>query len=165
MLANFILMVDERKKGFQMANKLLSLGYHHVKVVLDELAKLHAMGYAYKVHAGVSNVQQLFPFLEDPVFSSETLTPTLDAMFEINRKVITETLRGFLDDRPEIEERLLLLLKESGAGTKIMKKYLNPDGVNEVEVENLQRVKRYSGEPFEGNFLKRITIISDITPP
>lgn len=156
MRSNYILMVDIRKmSGYKMANKLKSLSYHHVKVVLEELAKFHALCYAFKVHHDLPSMRSSFSFLTDPFFNNPDLETTMNAIIEMNFKLIKETLGKFLEENPEIAKSLEKF-EDPGSGTKLLQTFLNSEGMDEEEVERLMRFKpdKYSSPPLQGSTIK-----------
>ncbi|CAL8069693.1 unnamed protein product [Orchesella dallaii] len=63
-LSNYIMMVDLRKEGgFKMANKMIGLDVDHVKLAFNELAKMHALSWAYR-NKVEWDVENKFPFLK-----------------------------------------------------------------------------------------------------
>jgi len=133
-------MTDVRKTyGFKMANKLSPLTYHHVRVVLDELAKYHALGNAYKVHHKLSTVRSKFPFISDPFFCNPTQKPMLEAMLQGNFTLLNDTLETFFQDNPEIKKGFLRVAENGVQASDNFFLFLNPEGMDEKKIEGLMR--------------------------
>ncbi len=122
-----------------MANKLTSLTYHHVKVVLDELAKYHALGHAYKVHHKLPNVRSKFPFISDPFFCNTNTKPMVESMLQGNFNLLSETLETFFEDNPEIKKGFLRVAKSGSLAADNLLLFLSPEGMDEKVVEGLMR--------------------------
>ena len=64
-------MEDVRHIGFQMADKKSGLDFDHTKLVLIELAKIHALSWGYKKRHSCSSLLLKYPYLVDTCFSKD----------------------------------------------------------------------------------------------
>ncbi|CAG7830533.1 unnamed protein product, partial [Allacma fusca] len=68
-LENCIVLPDLRKSGgFRLANRLEGFDLDHVKLVILEQAKLHALSWAYKQQTNTKSLSTKFQFLLETVF-------------------------------------------------------------------------------------------------
>lgn len=140
-------MVDMRKThGYQMTNKLKGQDYHHVKLVLDELAKYHALSHAYKVQTKLSSFISKFACLKDPFFANPTQRPIIDAMMKGNIEIVLEALQDYCEMHPGLAEKMRGLAPVAG---DYFATFLDPNGVDEEKAEGLMRIKptEYASTP------------------
>jgi len=83
-LDNAIVMEDmKRTWGFRMTNRREPLDIHHMRLVIQALAKVHALSWAYKHHDG-QEITEKYPFLKNSLTATdfEIWASTYDANFD-----------------------------------------------------------------------------------
>ncbi|CAL8110275.1 unnamed protein product [Orchesella dallaii] len=149
---NFILMTDIRKTfGFTMANRIKGLDLDHAKLVLEEIAKYHALSWAYKQKNGLDLLTNKYPVYRDFVYENEALwkdfEQLMDQMSDNAFNMTEETLGA---DHPACKSLRNAMNKES---FNRMQKYVGKNGINEEEIESYLRIKPeqdkdYNREPW-----------------
>jgi len=143
------MMEDLRKtRGFKMTDRRSSFDLNHIKLVIQALAKLHALGWGYKHHV-TPDIQEKFPFLSTP-FKQEEMETWIQ-VFDGNFRSMTEVL----DESPTLIEALEgYRLKVA----RILDAFLL-DGVDQQKVmEESMRVKQEEKvlESIKGSVLLKI---------
>ncbi|ODM99564.1 hypothetical protein Ocin01_07131 [Orchesella cincta] len=149
---NFILMTDLRKTfGFTMADRMKGLDLEHTKLVLDEIAKYHALSWAYKQKHGMTLLSNKYPQFEDHLYDNETMmkefTQLMDQIVSNGLKMTEEKLGPSHPACKSLKDNVT-----SDALNRIQE-YFGKDGVNEDKMESHLRIKPendkdYNKEPW-----------------
>lgn len=132
--------------GFRLADKLKGQDYYHAKLVLDELAKFHALSHAYKVKNNLSSLKSKFRFMDDPFLSNPGQRPTIDSMIDTSVSIILNALQDYFEAKPDLRDVLRKLVHVAG---DYFTMFLNENGVDEEKAESLTKLKpkRYADVP------------------
>lgn len=124
---DYILMQDVRPDGYRMPNKLISLTLDETSLTLKELAKFHAIGYAFLRHHGnqvFKNVEG-FQFLQQDAM----MKAMLENQFGDILKMFFNTAASLLETRfPEGAAKMKKYLESSG------KLYHTMEHLTDVEI-------------------------------
>jgi len=88
--------------GYRMANRLTGLDFEHCQLVMSELAKYHALGYAYlKSLKSCGGIFQKFPFLKESFFTSANRKTITDLYESPQKSALSVLERTYPTDSPE----------------------------------------------------------------
>lgn len=132
-------MTDIRKTfGFKMTDRLTGADYNHCKLIIIELAKLHAISWAYKQKRGIKRLTDIYSNMLDEMFigkGAEQFRPMIIDRIETSLKVIE---KGLGSDSPAYLGATRLRTVDA---TVELANFLSKDGPDEEMFENLLRIK------------------------
>lgn len=163
-------MEDMREDGgYRMANRFTGLDFDHCELVVSELARYHALGYAYK--KTLSSEEELFtkfPFLRESMMSREnekSIRGIYDSTLDSCVKILS---RAYAPDSPEFKKLKGLaqgaynITAHFVAGSNDLsldKMLLTPVDLEDVNLRDRERKKRNQwlvlthGDSWVNNFL------------
>ncbi|CAL8110272.1 unnamed protein product [Orchesella dallaii] len=149
---NFIAMTDLRKTfGFTMADRLKGLDLDHARIVLEEMAKYHALSWAYKQKHGLALLTDKYPQLVDTMYSNEGGMKDFEGVMD---QIATNCLK-MTEDKLGAAHPACKSLKENVKKDALqrMGHYLLKNGIDEDEMERCLRIKPeedkdYNKEPW-----------------
>jgi len=142
-IENYLLMVDARKTwGFKMADRRIGLDYDHCKLVMNEIAKFHALSWNYFVKKGLGKLKDKFPFVIESIFRQDQ-AELLNGMMGMHFQLMLQAL----NDSTEISPGVINGVKRfSEDPLQVMLLFLKEDGhVEEAELLKHFRVKPKPG--------------------
>ncbi|CAL8110269.1 unnamed protein product [Orchesella dallaii] len=150
---NFILMTDLRKSlGLTMADRVMGLDLNHAKIVIEEIAKLHALSWAYKQKNGITLLSNKYPqFTDDSMQNKDDLgkqfKQLMDHISNSSVKMVNEKLGS---SHPACKSFKDFVSTDS---TQHMNMFTQKNGIDENEIESHLRIKPeqdkdYNNEPW-----------------
>ncbi|CAL8110273.1 unnamed protein product [Orchesella dallaii] len=149
---NFILMTDLRKTfGFTMADRMQGLDLDHARIVLEEMAKVHALSWAYKQKQGLNLLSDKYPQFVDNFYSNDgAMKEFEDLMDQIAANCVKMTEDKLGASHPACKSLKNNVNKE---GLKRVEQFVLKSGIDEDEMESFLRIKPekdkdYNTEPW-----------------
>ncbi|CAL8110270.1 unnamed protein product [Orchesella dallaii] len=148
---NFILMTDIRTIGFTMADRIKGLDLEHAKLVLEEIAKYHALSWAYKNKNGLSLLSDKYPQFADQMYDNDDLMKDfkqlMDQLGSSSVKMVEEKLG---ESHPAAKHFKDFVSRDY---MEHMKLFVKKDGIDEDNLESYLRIKPeadkdYDNEPW-----------------
>jgi len=134
-LDNFILMEDmKRTWGFRMTSRKETLDIHHMRLVIVALAKVHALGWAYKQHV-TPKILEKFPFLK-PSIGEENVNMFVN-VFGMNLDKAIGVLEEELGKENEVTKAVTGLKKNINTLCKI---FLTGKNLTDITTRDLVRL-------------------------
>ncbi|ODM94101.1 hypothetical protein Ocin01_12582 [Orchesella cincta] len=149
---SFILMTDLRKtSGFTMADRFQGLDLIHTKLALEEIAKLHALSWAYKQKNGMSLLNTKYPqFVGEVDGNADTMKGFCQLMVHLSNSSLQ-----MAEDKLGASHPACKNFKEFIAGyePERMNAFMRKTGIDEKSVESQLRIqpdedKDYNYEPW-----------------
>ncbi|CAL8110271.1 unnamed protein product [Orchesella dallaii] len=136
---NFILMTDIRTIGFTMADRIKGLDLEHTKLVLEEIAKFHALSWAYKQKNGLSLLSDKYPQFADKMYDNDDMMKDFkDLVDHLRTNAVTMVEEKLGETHPASKSFKDFV---SGDYMGYMKLFVKKDGIDEEHVESHLRIK------------------------
>ena len=120
-----------------MADRRVGLDYNHCKLVIQEIAKFHALSWNYVVKKNLKSIKDDFPFAIESVFCSDQ-KELLSGMLAANFTLMSQKLEDAVGADSELFQGLMRFKEDP---TQFMFMYLTDGDNNENTIRNLFRVK------------------------
>ena len=140
-------MTDAKKtENYAMANRHEGFDFDHMKLVIEEIAKLHATSWAFKQSRGIQKLSSKYPFLLDTLVDQRTGDldhnhPIVEAMKTVIIPSLEVVRRGLTErDQPEIFKSVERLCGDAEAAVRKSFAFIQPQGIDEAEVESWLRI-------------------------
>jgi len=134
---NYVMMVDCCKTdGFKLADRLVRLDKDHLVLVMEALAKMHALSWAYKSDKKIDVIKEKFPSLQ---FDYANTRSVFENMMSTTFDEATQALKS----NPEIDSQMLagFVNFKQPCCTAIMEALFGEPAEPEEEMEKYFRVK------------------------
>ncbi|ODM99563.1 hypothetical protein Ocin01_07130 [Orchesella cincta] len=149
---SFILMTDLRKTfGFTMADRIKGLDMDHIKLVLEEIAKVHALTWAYKQKNELALLSNKYPQFQDEMYNNDDMMK--DFLQLMNQ--LSDSCLKMAEDKLGESHPACKSFKDFLAGDIMdrMKIFVQKNGIDEINLESYLRIKPdedkdYNPEPW-----------------
>lgn len=148
---DYIVMTDMRTSfGFKMADRCVGADYDHCRLVVEELAKIHAFSWAYKQRNKIKLLTNIYPNFEEDMFTGKTSEQFRPMMIDMMKTCFNTIEKGLGSDSPAYLGALKL---ETDNYTAEIASLVRKEGPDEEYLESRLRIKpahdpNYNSEPW-----------------